>query len=78
MENEDTPEQPQILGLIREARRLGVPFFNGAIWDLPYIYRLEWNAALDAEVDYKNRQALNLKNKSDFLNAQKSQTTNSQ
>lgn len=47
------PEQPEVLQLLRYARRFGVPVFNGSYLDWPHIASLELNVCLDAERDHE-------------------------
>ncbi len=51
---EEAPEQPEVLSVLRQSRRLGVPAFNGSYQDWPYIATLELNACIDAEQEHKD------------------------
>lgn len=57
-ENLDSPEQPEALAILRESRILGIPYFEGGIADLPYIFRLEMRTVIEAEHDYSDLQSL--------------------
>jgi hypothetical protein len=61
MEDEDSPEQPEVLSLIRESRLLGIPIIEGSIFELPFIFRLELNTVLSAEQEFKRLAAANIR-----------------
>ncbi len=60
LENE-APEQPEVLSILRQARRFNIPVFNGSFHDWPYHATQEMNAAIEAEIEHKNLLALNVK-----------------
>lgn len=60
LENAEKPAMPEALLVIRQTRRLGVQYFNGALIDWPYLFRLEIEATLEAEANYNAIQAANL------------------
>lgn len=51
----ETPEQPEVIAVIRESRRFGVPIFSGALRDWPWIAKQELNTAINTEQDYLAR-----------------------
>ena len=66
-DNELPPEdQPDAYSMVLESRALGVPIYQGALWDWPYILRLEINAAIDGETQYTNRHLENAQRKVEF------------
>ena len=58
LEDEPTPEQPEALGIIRESRILGIPYFQCGIYDLPHLFRLEMRTVIEAENEYHEYKAL--------------------
>jgi hypothetical protein len=64
-ENED-PEQPQILAIIRETKRFGIPYYDAPLPQWPYILRMEWNICIDAEIEFTELQLLNARLKARF------------
>lgn len=60
VENQTPPELVEIYSLILESRRCGLPIFAGSIMEMPYIFRLEYNAALDGETEHHKLLAANL------------------
>ena len=76
VEDADEPEQPEVLFYIREAKRLGMPIFSGDLWALPYIFRLELNACLDAEQEQLELLKANLRIAAEFADGQKIQGLN--
>lgn len=58
-EEQDVPEQPQILAILREQRRLDVKYYDAPLPKLPYIFRMELNTAIDAEIEFKEIQLTN-------------------
>ena len=57
-EDEPIPEQPETLGIIRESRILGIPYFQCGIYDMPHIFRLEMRTVIEAENEYHELKAL--------------------
>lgn len=53
------PTQPAPLRDLRIMRRLGLSYWEGGYANQPYIYTLETNAAIDAEIEHNNRKVIN-------------------
>jgi hypothetical protein len=64
-ENDD-PEQPQILSILREQKRLGTPYYDAPIPHWPYILRMEMNYAIDAEIEHTELQLANARLKARY------------
>lgn len=56
----ETPEQPEVLALLRESRRFGVPVFPGALTEWPWLSKQELNVAIDAENEHEKLLAVNV------------------
>lgn len=48
-------DEPEIWEVIRRNRQFGVQYFQGAWSDWPYIFILEYEAALRAEIEISER-----------------------
>lgn len=57
----EPPEQPEPLSVLRQMRRLNLPLWSGGLDDQPWIFTQELHTVIDAELDFQERQALNLK-----------------
>jgi len=71
VDNIGEPEQPEMLFYMREAQKLGVPVFAGDLWALPYVFRLELHACLDAEQEQLEILKANLRIAAEFADGQK-------
>lgn len=70
MAEEDAPQQPEALRIVYEQRRFGVTYFNGSIQDWPYMFRLELNEAINAEIEEQERVATNIRNAQRYASTQ--------
>ena len=59
MEDVDSPEQPEVLTLVRQMRNLGLAFWEGGLAAQPYLLSLEIQTCHNAEFEFKNRLLAN-------------------
>lgn len=63
--DDEEPEQPEVLSILRQSRRFNVPCWPGTILEWPYILLQELNVAIDAENDYHRRVEINLRKRAE-------------
>lgn len=65
LENEEVaePEQPEALSWLRRMRRLNLPMFDGGLYNQPYLFQLELDTVIEAEIEHQNILAANLRTK---------------
>lgn len=59
LENKDTPEMPEALAYMRECRALGLPFWDGGLYETPTLMRQELLAVISAENEFYSIKAIN-------------------
>lgn len=57
---EEKPDQPEILGMVRESRNFEVPFWDAPLLQWPWYLKLETSECYRAEYDYQERITFNL------------------
>lgn len=56
---ETVPEQPEILGLVRQMRNMSLAFWEGGLAAQPYLLSLEIQTCHNAEIQWKNQLIAN-------------------